>query len=407
MANRNNKLKAFIIAGIALILVLTLALAVPALKKSGGKGKTDTSSRQAGQTSQTETAPSESDDPLAVLFCASDYQIEKGWGTPAENLSAIIHSAVSAGKIPDGVILCGDYTNDRNLHDYQLSPEDSISEIREIVSSEIPDWSDDDPIVFVQGNHDAMTDSITESGLHEYDDYLVYVINTQNDFPWKQGKTSGCLRKVREASAKLDECFAELVKKGEKRPVIIAGHVPLHFTARTSTKHKTGDNLYASLMFNAVNKYGKDLNIVYLYGHNHSKGWDCYLGGSSVYMAPGSRILIPKLTETQISSDKYTAETLQFTYMNAGYTGYYMNCGPAQLDDGTWRDYESADSTLTGTVIEIYTDRIEMSRWDAEGMHDLGSDGAKNPYKGGVDLSLISPSEYKTRVTSPQSVERY
>jgi hypothetical protein len=302
--------------------------------------------------------------------------------------------------------MCGDYTNDARLYDYQLSPDESISEIRGIVRDKAPDVSEDS-MIFIQGNHDAMTDEISSSGLHEFDDYLVYVLNTQNDFPWKQGKTAGALSKVKASSEALGACLTELADRGETRPVIIAGHVPLHFTARTSSRHTTGDNMYSSLVFDVVNEAGKDLDIIYLFGHNHSKGWDCYMGGSSVMRKAGDSVLIPELNETSVTTDKYTEETLTFTYMNAGYTGYYMNCGPEELNKGTWKEYDAADTALTGTVIEIYGDRVEISRYAADGLHDLSSAGEADPYKGGIDAGLIDESRYGREIKSPQIIKRH
>ena len=132
------------------------------------------------------------------------------------------------------------------------------------------------------------------------------------------------------SSEDMKACFDSLIEEGETRPVIIAGHVPLHFTARTSSRHTTGDNLYSSLVFDVVNEAAKELDIIYLFGHDHSKGWDCYIGGSSVYKAKGDTILIPEFSEEKPNTDAYTEEKLRFTYLNAGYVGYYMNCGPEE-----------------------------------------------------------------------------
>ncbi len=412
----------FIIAGAVLIAALLFML--PASLDRSGK---DTGQDKVAGENAAENEQQEADAvPDAVIFCASDYQAEPGWDAPSANLAAILDAAASGIEEKDaetaaadssagsdtesvsinGFIMCGDYTNDAKLYDYQLSPDDSISEIRGVVGEKAPDVSGDD-MIFVQGNHDALTDEISETGLHEFDDYLVYVLNTQNDFPWKQGKTAGALSKVRASSETLRACLKELSDRGETRPVIIAGHVPLHFTARTSSRHTTGDNMYSSLIFDAVNEAGHDLDIIYLFGHNHSKGWDCYMGGSSVMRKAGDTVLIPELNETSVTTDKYTEETLTFTYMNAGYTGYYMNCGPEELNNGTWKDYEAADTALTGTVIKIYGDRIEISKWDSEGMHQLSSRGEADPYRGGIDAGLIDESSYGTEVKSPQVIVRH
>ena len=337
-------------------------------------------------------------EPQAVIFAASDYQADGHFAAPADTLRGLIGAVLADGKLPEEAVFCGDYTNELGKHDYQLSPEDSIEEIRGIVAEEAPSVEE---TLFVQGNHDRLTESIAESGLHEFDDYLIYVVNTQNDFPWQQGVTSGCLKKVTKTSEDMKACFDSLIKKGETRPLIITGHVPLHFTARTSSRHSTGDNLYSQLIFDAVNEAAQKLDIVYLYGHNHSKGWDCYLGGSCVYRAPGDEILIPEFDEMSVTSDSYTERTLNFTYMNAGYTGYYMNCAPGQYSSDPDSQYRAADETLTCSVLEIYQDRIEITRYDADGTHALGSDGEGDPYKGGIDSSLIGPEHYSTEHESP------
>ena len=372
-------------------------------KADGQKGQmaetvTEQSEEQAGEQQADEEA-----DPSATVFFASDYQPEAGFDAPADTLRGILAAAKADGKAVDKMVICGDYTNDRVLHDYQLSPDESIDEIRGIAKEEIPGISDDD-MIFVQGNHDRLTEHITESGLHDEGDYLIYVLNTEEDFPWKQGKKSGCLAKVTKTSEAMKECFDELIRKGETRPVIIAGHVPLHFTARTSSKHSTGDNLYSSLIFNVVNEAAGSLDIIYLYGHNHSKGWDCYMGGSSVFKAKGDTILIPAFNKYKVDTDTYSEETLRFTYLNAGYTGYYMNCAPAEYDEGSDK-YAAADMTLTGTVLEIYADRIVVTRYDSQGMHVLGHAGEADPYKNGIDKDLIPEAAYSKETTSPQDIE--
>lgn len=384
---------------------------------------------------------------LASVFFASDYQAEDGWPAPSENLAGILNAIISDGKRIDNAVFCGDYTNDRDLHDYQLSPEESISEIRSVVADEVgissmrdeeestdndamdtsansternsdeygkDELGDDaselfDPagMIFIQGNHDRLTESISSSGLHEFDDYLVYVLNTENDFPWKQGKTAGCLAKVTRASQEMKECLDDLISRGETRPVFIAGHVPLHFTARTSSRHTTGDNLYSSLIFDVVNEAAGSLDIVYMTGHNHSKGWDCYMGGSSFFRMPGDTILIPEYDRLSVNSDNYREETLRFAYMNAGYVGYYMNCGTEELDNGTYGQYSAADETLTGTLCDITADEIIITRYSEDGVHQLGADGAADPYKGGIDTDLIPEKYYGRKVASPVRIARH
>lgn len=337
----------------------------------------------------------------AFLFAASDFQIEPGWTTPADNLTAILRSVNAAGKSPDNVIYCGDYTNDPELYDYQLAPDDSIAEIREIVGRECG-YVDQDDMIFIQGNHDKMTDAISASGLHEYDDYLVYVLNTQNDFPWKQGRDTDFRDRVVKASEEMKTCFDGLIAAGETRPVFIAGHVPLHFTGRTSSVHGSGDNMYAAYIFDVVNSAAEDLDIVYFTGHNHNKGWDCYMGGSCIFKAPGETILIPDAGDSTSYTDSFSEETVNFTYMNAGYTGYYMNCGQGEDPD----QYRAADETLTGTVCEITPEEIIITRYSADGVHQLRDEGEGDPYNGGADAGLIDSGYYSTAMDSPAHIAR-
>ena len=362
------------------------------LEKKYGRVKVKTKAEPAGK--------SKTSGGATILF-ASDYQAAGGFNSPKENLQSSLAAATADGKKPSMAVLCGDYTNDANLHDYQLSGEDSIAEIRDVLKDGVPSIKDN-RMLFVQGNHDALSESISESGLHEYDDCLVYVLNTENDFPWKQGQVAGCYDKVSAASGKMKDCFDKLIENGETRPVFIAGHVPLHFTARTSSYHTTGDNLYSSMIFDVVNEAAKSLDIVYLFGHNHSKGWDCYLGGACVFKAPGDELLIPSFSQGAVNTDKFTAEELNFTYMNAGYTGYYMNCGQDE-DPGAYR---AADETLTCTVCDIRPDSLEITRYDADGKHALGADGAADPYKGGIDKGLIGDNHYSKKTESSVRIER-
>ena len=443
---------------LTLLIVLLIAVAAASfvifrINKAGdGVKQTQHAEEYIKQTEQSESGgdvsePAE-DELLATVFFASDYQAEEGFDAPADTLRAVLEAAKADGKSVDRAVICGDYTNDAKLHDYQLSPDESIKEIRKIImeecagiSGETGNGADEsagtktgaeetadmkvgaeetadmragaetssdtdaaDRILFVQGNHDRMTEQITPSGLLDCGDYLIYVLNTEEDFPWKQGKVPGCLAKVRRSSAAMKECFDELISKGETRPVFIAGHVPLHFTARTSSKHTTGDNLYSSLLFDVVNEAAKELDIIYLFGHNHSKGWDCYIGGSSVYKAKGDTILIPGFSEEKPNTDLYSEETLWFTYLNAGYVGYYMNCDPEEHAAGEKDLYRAADETLTGTIFEIYSDRIVITRYDAGGAHMLGHTGQADPYKGGIDTGLIPETCYSGETPSPQSV---
>lgn len=415
---KDLKSKKIITAVLALLLCLAIAglgitLHARNAERQAGQETADVQTGADGGGEQNPgqgTGEENTSEPSEILFFASDYQAESGWPEPSATLEGILSQVRASGKTPGNYIFCGDYTNDSKLHDYQLSPDESIEEIRSVVKSVYAEASEED-MIFVQGNHDRMTDMISGSGLHEFDNYLIYVLNTESDFPWKQGRDAAFRDKIIRAADEMKACFDQLTEKGETRPVIIAGHVPLHYTARTSSRHTTGDNLYSSYIFDVVNEAAKSLDIIYLTGHNHSKGWDCYLGGGSLFRTQGDTLLIPDAEAAfsngrAMCTDDYTEEILNFTYMNAGYIGYYMNCGPEELNNGTLDQYEAADASLTGTVCEIYPDKMVMTRYAADGIHDLGSKGEGDPYKGGIDAELIDSSHYSTSVSSPQTIVR-
>lgn len=346
--------------------------------EKGGSG----SAEAAEQTEEaSETAP------RAVLLFASDYQAGD-YPLPDETFASLLHTVKEDGKQITNVIMCGDYSNVSGYSDHQIVPDVYIEEIKGLIAEGTSDVAQGD-IIFVQGNHDAMSGSISESGLHEYKDYLVYVLNTENDYPWTQGDGPEKRDTVMRASRDLKECLDGLAESGETRPVFIAGHLPLHFTARTSSLHSTGDNMYSKYIFDVVNEAAESLDVIYVFGHNHSNTWDAYLGGSCVYRGTGDTVLIPVAGESTSYTDEYSEEKLIFTYMNAGFTGYYHSCGT------------DTDDALTCTVAEIYGDRIVITRYDAEGMHLLCGSGTAGP-----EGELIGPEHYSRETAGPVIIKR-
>lgn len=402
MRDKNTFLKILITLAVTLLIIAGVLFAVEIKDGITPREIQTTENADADEAKKTEE---KEEKPSDVLFFASDYQKEEGWKAPADTLRSILGAISTDGKVITNVVYCGDYTNDAIFHDYQISPDDSINEIREIVASECHSVNQDS-LVFEQGNHDQLTDAITPSGLHEYDNYLIYVLNTQYDFPWKQGRDTEFKARVIGASEDMKKCFDELIAAGETRPVFVAGHVPLHFTARTSSRHSTGDNMYAKYIFDVVNNSADSLDIIYMYGHNHSKGWDCYLGGSCTFVEAGDTLLVPDAGDNTVNTDNFTVETVKFTYLNAGYTGYYMNCGPEELWNNTSDEFAAADDTLTGTLCEIMPSKIVISRYSAEGPHPLRWDGEANPYKDHIDSDLIESSYYSTRKEGPVEILR-
>lgn len=330
----------------------------------------------------------------SVLLFASDYQHKDGWEDPPVTLNIVLDSVYTAGVKPDNIIFCGDYTSIHGKSNHNADPHDAIEEMRSICLAHDGELNPDD-MIFEQGNHDMLTDDISASGLHEFRDYLVYVINTETDFPWGQGKKHREGIVIRGA-LKLKECLNELIEQGESRPIFLAGHVPLHFTGRTSYLQGTGDNLYAKHLFKVINEAGESLNLVYLYGHNHSRGYESYMGGSCVFRAPGDWLLIPEPEETEEEKEQkytssFTQETISFTYLNAGYVGYYSSAPPG------------SEEALTCTVCEISEDGLTFSRYAEDGLHSLSSEGTYNRKKD--DRKLIPAQYYGSVLESPYTVE--
>ncbi len=324
---------------------------------------------------------------LDTLVFASDYQRspDDGVPAPADSLTAILQAIYDDGYAPDNAVFCGDYSNEPGKNNYDVSPETAIAEIKEIFTRFDPEWNPDE-MLFVQGNHDEMTPSLSETGLYEHDHYLVYVLNTQWDYPWRQGCVSSTGGSSQEATvaagtARLEACLTALAERGESRPIFIAGHVPLHYSARTSTLRKAGDNLYSPYVFDAVNHAAETLNLLYLVGHNHSAGWDSYLGGGTLCLEIGDTILLPHADGGMARTDSFDEATLNFTYLNAGYVGYVR--GPA-------------DTTRTCTLCQIYDDQVVLTRYCADGVWLIHGRGA--PCADPDDSGLIPSAYYEPEV---------
>ena len=133
------------------------------------------------------------------------------------------------------------------------------------------------------------------------------------------------------------------------------------------------------------------LNILFLFGHNHSSGYDNYIGGGSVYLKKGDTMLVPNYDNYLLADEV----SLNFTYMTAGYIGYY----------GT--TVNGADGALTMTMFRIQKDgSVIIGRYDANGIHNLKSAGAKNTDKG--DTMEPDPTVYESwRVVTATDDRKY
>lgn len=288
-----------------------------------------------------------------VVIAGSDFQNPSGNTAGAQTVTNILAKMQDAGYTEaDGFLFCGDYSYGYN------QAEAGINALKNAVTG-IYSTLEDSRMVFVEGNHDeASASGLATSGAHDADAYGVYVIN-EKDYMWYNDDEATIKNTAENLKSYLDGKRDE----GYAKPIFVVSHLPLHYSMRTLKGG--GDGKYANYIFDVLNEAGAaGLNIIFLYGHDHSNGWDDYLGGAAVYLAKGDQINIAQASKTE-----FNVETLNFTYMNAGFTGYYEN-------------HNGADDTLTMTVFEIKDDTVTVARYDANGKHNLKSEGVTNSYKG-------------------------
>lgn len=287
-----------------------------------------------------------SDGPVYLLAC-SDFQAPEGHAAGAESVSEMLSVIKEGFPAMDGFICSGDY-------DYNFTDSlGGILRLRETVREAYGTQMDE---IWLQGNHDdpGMIGSYcTPSGANDTASYGVYVIN-EADYMWYNDDEGTIRQTATSLKAYLDEKRAA----GYAKPIFVVSHVVLHYGMRTYWGG--GDAMHANYLFDVLNEAGNaGLNIIFLFGHNHSYRWDDYLGGASIFLTKGDSIYI-----AQNDEGEYREETLAFTYMNAGYIGYY---GDVPID--------SVDQALTMTVFEITDTTVTIYRYDREGLHNLKSPG--------------------------------
>lgn len=291
------------------------------------------------------------DGAYATIVTASDFQ---RYDLSAYNrFGKILNLAKNDGMpTPDALLIGGDYT--MVLLDDAVP---GISRIRNTLLSAYPE-ADPRSVICIQGNHDNPKEEFTETGFYNMGAFCLYVIN-EDDFPWKQHNHSD--KGVKAVAKDIEACLNQMIESGDKRPVIVLTHVPLHHTDR----NKYGDNMYASYIFNVLNEKAKQLDIVFLFGHNHSNDCDDYIGGSVNFMAPGEKIRIP--LPDKRGEDCYTEETLNFTYTNCGYMGYSNNSKT-----------ETSTDALTMGTIQLTNDTLRFVRYSENGVYSINEVGKVN-----------------------------
>lgn len=307
-----------------------------------------------------------------VVIAGSDFQAKGGHTAGAQTVTSILTNMQNDGYAEaDGFLFCGDY--DVNYSDSAGGKAALQNAVQSVYGTGMNE-------VYVQGNHDGdalVGSTLSDSGAHDTNAYGVFVIN-EKDYMWYNDDEATIKKTAENLKGYLDGKRDE----GYAKPIFVVSHLPLHYSMRT--RAGGGDGKYANYIFDVLNEAGAaGLNIIFLYGHDHSNGWDDYLGGAAVYLAKGDQINI-----AQGSKTTFNVETLNFTYMNAGYTGYYsaVNTG--------------AETTLTMTVFKITDNTVQVERYSADGVHNLKSKGVTNSSKNEGEYYAPNTTVYG----SPQTI---
>ncbi len=305
-------------------------------------------------------------DAYATVFTASDFQYNSSDTSPnTAHFVSMVGQLKADGvtETPDGIIFGGDYTSSSE------SPTTTIPVVSQTVNSLYPGYDTENDIIYVQGNHDSANSLLSTTGLHEFEHYYVYVIN-EDDYSANQSSASAA--KYQTLAANLRTTLEGIRDSSDTRPVFIATHIPLHHSSRSSY----GDTYYAKYLFDVVNELATTLDIIFLFGHNHSSTYDDYIGGAVNYLAKGEKIRIADYNQAAGAS-AYTEETLNFTYMNYGYVGHSSNSNTS-----------TSTSTLTMCVFEFCDDRLEISRYSETGLYSTETIERINPHTTNPYISL-------------------
>ncbi len=304
--------------------------------------------------------PSTTADNSIIIIAGSDFQ-NSGI---AENDTSVVEGIIDAIQDDgytdvEGFLFAGDYTHVLPGSSPVITNKTAL---QNAVLSKYPDM-DADNMVFTQGNHDADStvdgSTLNLTGAHDHPDgyYGVYALN-EKDYSWHE---TGTEADTIASAAALQSYLDEKIAAGFSKPIFIVSHIPLHYTMRTATN---GDGRYAKYIFDVLNDSAAvGLNIIYLFGHHHSGSWLDSQGGSATYFGKGDKIQI-----AQASNSDYKEETLNFTYMNAGFVGYY----------DTTNTTEGVERDLTMSVFEIRGNQVKISRYSKDGLHDVKSAGVAN-----------------------------
>jgi uncharacterized repeat protein (TIGR02543 family) len=330
------------------------------------------------------------DTPLARVLTFSDYQKwssswTNDWDFLQPQLTEILEAAADDGASPDYFLFGGDFSCLNSASE----SEEGMRQVLSIVQSQFPNLNDDD-MVLLQGNHDpADTSGMASTGAYYFDDFIIYAVN-EDDFPTKQGDES-VLTTVQKTASDLESWLEGRIAEGEKRPILIASHTGLHY----DIDRRDGNNQYAYVLFDAINEAAKQLDIVFLFGHNHTNG-DEQVGGSLTFYRKGQKLNV--CTETSISEKSGTPYTLNFNYMNYGYVGYIGDIynQPTEF---------TPTDVLTCSILSIYNDRIEVSRYSRDGLLDSYTNTVSRYHSESTDADKYTVTYDAAGGSAPVSVE--
>ncbi|MBR3778145.1 MAG: DUF4886 domain-containing protein [Clostridia bacterium] len=283
-----------------------------------------------------------------VLVAGSDFQ-PTGYDTTV--IRGLLGSLMKQGYgLFDGALIVGDYTP-ANGHDESSK---GLAVLDEVLSQNVNFGK-----IYSQGNHDVNT----TIGMCPYGNndplnapYGVFAINEDN---YDAHGTGG-----QKVAADLTAYFNEKLANGwGNKPIFVMSHLPLHYNYRTVKDKAATSAMYILNALNSASDAG--LNIIFLIAHNHSGGYDDYLGGGAIYIPKGDSILVP---DPNGYKNAPIETEIRFTYLNAGYIAYYADMGMG------------ADTALTMTTFRIQEDgSVIITRYDMSGVHNLKSAGKLSP----------------------------
>ena len=280
-----------------------------------------------------------------IIIAGSDYQTND----KTLYIDQIMTAMKKDGIQPDKLFFSGDYS----LEHTAATSQKGIKQLKDYFSSIL----DEKDMIFAQGNHDkeaTEANGLTGWGNMDpaYGDYGLYIVE---DPTVAQEWGSYDAASVAALQLYLDN----KIEIGFNKPIFIMNHFPLHWSYRTQ-KDGVGTNAYR--FFNVLNNAAaQGLNIIYLFGHNHSNGYDDSMGGPCIFLKKGDTIQIAQGSKTSVKD-----ETLNFTYMNSGYTGYYTS------------PMENAETTLSMSVFRIRGNEVYITRYSKDGVYNLKSAGVQN-----------------------------